>query len=104
MRLPAGGQGFLRIRDGISPLDAGAVHPESYPIVEAMAGDLNCPVGDLIKEEEIRKGIIKENYLNEDDDTVVPIKKRGGKKRSQSLKKNPKPAFNNPFAHALEPR
>jgi uncharacterized protein len=26
--------GFLRIRDALNPLDASAVHPESYPIVE----------------------------------------------------------------------
>ena len=29
--------GFLRIRDGINPLDNSAVHPESYYIVEKMA-------------------------------------------------------------------
>ena len=30
--------GFLRIRDGEHPLDASAVHPESYPVVDQMAG------------------------------------------------------------------
>ncbi len=30
--------GFLRIRDGENPLDMTAVHPESYPIVEKIAG------------------------------------------------------------------
>src|SRR5262249_7386789 len=28
--------GFLRIRDGKNPLDASAIHPESYPIAEAV--------------------------------------------------------------------
>jgi uncharacterized protein len=28
--------GFLRIRDGVNPLDASAIHPESYPIAQAV--------------------------------------------------------------------
>jgi protein Tex len=36
--------GFLRIRDGENPLDNTAVHPESYFIVEKIAGDLNIPL------------------------------------------------------------
>jgi uncharacterized protein len=40
--------GFLRIKDGENPLDRTAVHPESYPIVEKIAGTLNMPVADLI--------------------------------------------------------
>jgi uncharacterized protein len=40
--------GFLRIKDGDNPLDRTAVHPESYPIVEKIAGTLNVPVADLI--------------------------------------------------------
>ncbi len=40
--------GFLRIRGATSPLDASAVHPERYALVERMAADLGLPVGDLI--------------------------------------------------------
>jgi uncharacterized protein len=40
--------GFLRIRDGASPLDNSAVHPEAYSVVEAMAASLNCSVKELI--------------------------------------------------------
>jgi uncharacterized protein len=40
--------GFLRIRNGDNPLDRTAVHPESYPIVEQIAGALNAPIPDLI--------------------------------------------------------
>ncbi len=40
--------GFLRIRDGENPLDMTAVHPESYPIVEKIAGSLQVTVKDLI--------------------------------------------------------
>ena len=32
--------GFLRIRDSAHPLDASAVHPERYPLVEKMAANL----------------------------------------------------------------
>ena len=49
--------GFLRIREGINPLDAGAVHPESYPIVDAMAKDLDCTVTDMMKTAELRSRI-----------------------------------------------
>jgi uncharacterized protein len=57
--------GFLRIRGGQNPLDASGVHPESYPVVEAMARDLDCTVEDLIREEELRKKIRKETYVND---------------------------------------
>ena len=41
--------GFLRIKGGKNPLDASAVHPESYPVVQSMADDLGCSVADLIE-------------------------------------------------------
>src|SRR5213076_143107 len=40
--------GFLRIRDGEHPLDASAVHPERYSLVETIATDLGVPVASLI--------------------------------------------------------
>lgn len=57
--------GFLRIRDGENPLDASAVHPESYPIVDAMASDLACSVTDLIRNPEFRKKIDLKKYMTE---------------------------------------
>lgn len=57
--------GFLRIRKGTNPLDASAVHPESYPVVEAMAKDLDCTVGDLLKEDALRKQIEKKRYVTD---------------------------------------
>ena len=54
--------GFLRIRDGAHPLDASAVHPESYPIVDAMARDLQCSVQDLLRDPARRKSIQLERY------------------------------------------
>ncbi|NNL77844.1 MAG: RNA-binding transcriptional accessory protein [Desulfobacterales bacterium] len=55
--------GFLRIRDGQNPLDASAVHPESYHIALAMAEDLGCPVSDLMKNQDIRKKIAINRYV-----------------------------------------
>ena len=34
--------GFLRIRDGRNPLDASAVHPEAYPVVERILADIKA--------------------------------------------------------------
>jgi protein Tex len=55
--------GFLRIRNGAHPLDASAVHPESYPIVDRMARDLGCTVGDLMRDESLRKRIELSRYV-----------------------------------------
>ena len=57
--------GFLRIRDGEHPLDQSAVHPESYPIVDAMARDLGCGVRDLVKNELLRKKISLQKYVSD---------------------------------------
>jgi uncharacterized protein len=57
--------GFLRIRGAPNLLDASAVHPESYPIVEAMATDLGCSVGDLITSEDFRSQIDLKRYMSE---------------------------------------
>lgn len=55
--------GFLRIRNAKNPLDASAVHPESYYVVEAMAKDVNCRPEDLIKEKSIREKINIKKYI-----------------------------------------
>jgi uncharacterized protein len=57
--------GFLRIRDGENPLDRSAVHPESYPIVDAMARDLGCSVLDLMGDEKLRQKIDLKQYVSE---------------------------------------
>ncbi len=44
--------GFLRIKDGDSALDRTAVHPESYPVVERIAGSIGVPVNELIENPE----------------------------------------------------
>ncbi|MCF8143519.1 MAG: RNA-binding transcriptional accessory protein [Deltaproteobacteria bacterium] len=57
--------GFLRIRDGENPLDASAVHPESYGIVEAMAMDLGLGVADLLTRDAVRERIDLNRYVTD---------------------------------------
>jgi uncharacterized protein len=57
--------GFLRIREAANPLDASAVHPESYHVVDKMATDAGCSVADLIKNEPLRKKVRLENYVSD---------------------------------------
>jgi uncharacterized protein len=53
--------GFLRIRGGDNPLDATAVHPESYPVVEQMAERLGVSVSQLIQEPALADRIEKQH-------------------------------------------
>lgn len=57
--------GFLRIRDGKNVLDGSAVHPESYHIVDAMAGELGCSVLDLMQSSELRSRVDLSKYVTE---------------------------------------
>jgi protein Tex len=57
--------GFLRIHGGEDPLDASAVHPESYPIVRRMASDLGCSVEDLMASAELRERIDLPRYVTD---------------------------------------
>jgi protein Tex len=57
--------GFLRIRNAKHPLDASAVHPERYDLVEKMAKDLGVKVADLMTSEELRAKIVLKNYVSE---------------------------------------
>jgi len=57
--------GFLRIHDGVDPLDASAVHPESYGIVRKMAADMDCSVTELIQRPDLRDSIDLTHYVTE---------------------------------------
>jgi uncharacterized protein len=57
--------GFLRIHEAENPLDESAVHPESYPIVNQMAKDLNCSIKDLMTSTELRKQLDLKKYVTE---------------------------------------
>ena len=56
--------GFLRIRGAENPLDASAVHPESYNVVSQMAADLDCSVADLMANKQLRQQIKLQKYIS----------------------------------------
>ena len=88
--------GFLRLRDGGHPLDASAVHPERYGLVEAMAKDLNCTVKDLMTNGSLRAKIDVKKYVTSEvgeptlRDIVAELSKPG---------RDPRQGFE-PFAFA----
>lgn len=57
--------GFLRIKDGTNPLDASAVHPEAYLVVEKMATTLHVEVKELIGNETLVSKIDPRQYVTE---------------------------------------
>ena len=81
--------GFLRVRDGEHPLDASAVHPERYPLVERMAADLGCRVDDLLTSAELRKKIDLKRYVDAEvglptlQDILAELAKPGRDPRKQ---------------------
>jgi len=75
--------GFLRIHGGDDALDASAVHPERYGLVQQIATDLSVPLGDLVGNAELVKQIDRQRYLSDDvgaftiDDIVAELLKPG---------------------------
>jgi protein Tex len=75
--------GFLRVRGGAHPLDASAVHPERYALVERMAGDLGVTVASLVADEKKLESIELARYVSDDvglptlGDIVNELKKPG---------------------------
>ncbi|MCC6186274.1 MAG: helix-hairpin-helix domain-containing protein, partial [Chitinophagaceae bacterium] len=75
--------GFLRVKDGEQPLDASAVHPESYAVVAQMAKDLAVTVQEMIGNEQLIKAIAPQKYINEHlgllgvQDIIKELKKPG---------------------------
>ena len=81
--------GFLRVRDGKHPLDASAVHPERYTLVERMAADAGCATDQLIGNEDARKKIDLKRYVSDDvglptlQDIINELAKPGRDPRKQ---------------------
>jgi uncharacterized protein len=75
--------GFLRVRGGKNPLDASAVHPERYSLVESMAKDLGVSVSELIADEKKVEAIDLAKYVSADvglptlRDILVELRKPG---------------------------
>jgi protein Tex len=82
--------GFLRIKEGGELLDQSAVHPEAYPVVEAMAKDLGVDVQSLIGKEELLKTVDAKKYATEQigeltiKDILNELKKPGLDPRSEA--------------------
>ncbi|MCL1922058.1 MAG: RNA-binding transcriptional accessory protein [Kiritimatiellaeota bacterium] len=99
--------GFLRIRDAEHPLDASAVHPERYALVEQMAGDLGVELSALIGHPEHVDKIKVSGYVSETvgeptlRDIIAELKKPGRDPRATFEK----PAFRDDvteFEHVKE--
>ena len=81
--------GFLRIRDASHPLDASAVHPERYALVEQMAADVGATVADLMRDAKLRGKLKLESYVTADvglptlKDIVAELAKPGRDPREQ---------------------
>ncbi|WP_315517479.1 Tex family protein [Hoylesella shahii] len=75
--------GFLRVDGAKNPLDNSAVHPERYAVVENMAKDLGCSVGELIGSNEKIRQIPLEKYVTAEvgmptlNDIVAELEKPG---------------------------
>ncbi|MCQ2309643.1 MAG: RNA-binding transcriptional accessory protein [Bacteroidales bacterium] len=75
--------GFLRIHGAAQPLDASAVHPESYHIVEKMAKKLNVKVSELIGNKELISKINPKEFIEKDfgietiNDIISELEKPG---------------------------
>jgi uncharacterized protein len=57
--------GFLRIVNGANPLDASAVHPEAYPVVERIIQETGQDIRDLIGNAAFLRGINAENFTDD---------------------------------------
>ncbi|GJL49995.1 MAG: RNA-binding transcriptional accessory protein [Nitrospirales bacterium] len=81
--------GFLRIPEGQHPLDASAVHPERYPLVQAMAKDLGCSVKELMNDTDRQQNIDIKRYITEEvgiptlSDILTELAKPGRDPREQ---------------------
>jgi uncharacterized protein len=95
--------GFLRIMNGEDPLDASAVHPESYPVVERIAVKSGLPVRQLIGQSRVLRALRPEDLVDDRfglptvKDILVELEKPG---------RDPRPEFRTAAfkegIHALE--
>ncbi len=80
--------GFLRIHGAKNPLDASAVHPENYGVVDAIARDLGREVSDLIGAKDVREKVDLGRYVTDDvglptlEDILSELEKPGRDPRS----------------------
>jgi len=92
--------GFLRVMAGDNPLDASAVHPESYPVVERILADSRREVKQIIGDSAFLRSLRAEKYTDEKfgvptvRDIIKELEKPG---------RDPRPQFHMPeFADGIE--
>jgi len=82
--------GFLRVMGGDNPLDASAVHPESYPLVKKILTDLKKNIKEVIGDSKLLKSLNPIKYADEQfgvptiTDILVELEKPG---------RDPRPEF-----------
>src|SRR5699024_3087259 len=57
--------GFLRIQNGDNPLDASAVHPEAYPVVERILETIQQDITEIMGQTDALKGVSPANFTDE---------------------------------------
>jgi uncharacterized protein len=81
--------GFLRIMGGDNPLDASAVHPEAYPLVEKILADIGKPLTELTGDARGLKALDAARYTSEQfglptvEDILEELEKPGRDPRPQ---------------------
>ena len=92
--------GFLRVPDGDNPLDASAVHPEAYPVVERIIAQCGREVRHIIGDTGFLRGLKPEQYT--DEKFGVPTV-RDILKELEKPGRDPRPEFVAPsFAEGVE--
>ncbi|MBV9879478.1 MAG: RNA-binding transcriptional accessory protein [Gemmatirosa sp.] len=75
--------GFLRVRGGAHPLDASAVHPERYALVQRIATDLGVGLADLVGSDTLVERVEPARYVGDEvglptlRDILAELKKPG---------------------------
>jgi len=92
--------GFLRVPDGDNPLDASAVHPEAYPVVERIIAQCGREVRNIIGDAGFLRGLKPEQFT--DEKFGVPTV-RDILKELEKPGRDPRPEFVAPrFAEGVE--
>ena len=57
--------GFLRINNGVNPLDRSSVHPEAYPVVERILAKIKKHAADVMGKREALAGLSPAEFVDE---------------------------------------
>ena len=91
--------GFMRIQDGVNPLDATGVHPESYEATDALLAKLGMSLEDV---KDIQAKAMKQKGQEKSQETVRKAEPKAEKKKPQTISvKNQNTAFAKALAAAV---